>query len=88
VGVGSLTLRGCNPYTDVQFDLQFIKPFKSEANDEWTFEDNGNNTCTVTWINSGLLPAGMARLMGPMIKSQLNKQFVEGLNNLEKLCVA
>jgi Polyketide cyclase / dehydrase and lipid transport len=85
VGMGSLTLRDIDS-KHVHFDLQFIKPWKAEANDNWLFEEWGTGETKVTWQNDGDLPYPMARLMGPTLNKTLNRQFVEGLNNLKKLC--
>jgi len=86
VGVGSLTI---NKIDDkyIHFDLEFLKPWKSKAKDNWMFEQWGDGGETkVTWQNSGDLPWPMARLMGPMINKNLNHQFVVGLENLKKMC--
>jgi len=86
VGVGSLTLVSSDS-KHVHFDLQFIKPMNSKANDNWLFEPWGDGSETkVTWQNSGALPFPIGRLMGPMITGQLNKQFEQGLEALKKLC--
>ena len=85
VGVGSLTLKQMDDQ-NIHFDLEFIKPWKSKANDNWHFDSVGNNETKVTWQNSGQLPWPTARLMGPMINKGLNKQFGIGLDNLKKLC--
>ena len=37
----------------------------------------------VTWQNNGELPFPLARLMGPLLKKNLDKQFGEGLKNLK-----
>ena len=86
VGVGSLTI---NKIDDkyIHFDLEFLKPWKSKAKDNWMFEQWGDGGETkVTWQNSGDLPWPMARLMGPMINKNLNHQFEIGLDNLKKMC--
>ena len=70
------------------FDLEFLKPWKSKAKDNWLFEAWGNNETKVTWQNSGALPWPMASLMGPMIIKNLNFQFQQGLNNLKQMCEA
>jgi ribosome-associated toxin RatA of RatAB toxin-antitoxin module len=85
IGSGSLTLKELTENKTIHFDLEFLKPWKSKAADNWHFEEINENQCKVTWSNSGGLPAGMARLMGPMIKKQLNQQFEEGLTNLKNL---
>ena len=85
IGIGSLTLRSLDS-KHIHFDLEFLKPFKSKAKDNWLFEPWGNTDSKVTWQNSGELPWPMASLMGPMIIRGLNKQFEQGLNNLKKMC--
>jgi len=85
IGTGSLTVKSAVPYKLVQLDLQFIRPFKSQANDNWKFEENNGST-KVTWQNDGGLPYPMGRIMGAMIKANLNKQFEIGLKNLKEAC--
>jgi len=84
VGVGSLTLKSVDD-KHLHFDLEFIKPFKSKARDNWLFEQWGNDETKVTWQNSGALPWPIASLMGPLLQKSLNKQFETGLNNLKKM---
>lgn len=86
IGVGGLTITATVPNKSVDLELMFIKPFSSKANDNWTFEQLPNNQVKIVWSNSGDLPAGMARLMGPMITKNLNKQFEQGLNSIKELC--
>ncbi|RYY55999.1 MAG: hypothetical protein EOO09_08195 [Chitinophagaceae bacterium] len=85
VGQGHLTLLDLDNH-HVHFSLQFIKPFKSTAKDNWHFEPWGENGTRVTWENSGNLPWPIARLVGPMMTKGLNKQFEKGLANLKSLC--
>lgn len=85
VGEGHLTVRSTAPGKAINFDLQFIKPFKSQAIDAWDFTDTTDGAKTV-WRNSGELPFPVARLMGPYLNKQLNKQFEEGLISLKELC--
>jgi uncharacterized protein YndB with AHSA1/START domain len=87
VGEGSLTLRSISENNNIEFELEFIKPWKAMADDLWAFE-NVPGGCRVTWCNTGALPWPMARLMGPMISKQLNGQFIQGLNNLKESCEA
>jgi len=84
-GIGSLTLRDLDD-RHVHFNLEFIKPWKAKAKDDWLFEEWGTGETKVTWQNNGDLPFPVARLMGPMLKKNLDKQFAEGLKNLKKLC--
>ncbi|MDZ4795819.1 MAG: SRPBCC family protein [Bacteroidota bacterium] len=85
VGIGSLTLLSTDD-KHVHFDLEFLKPWKSKAKDNWLLEQWGNGETKVTWQNSGALPWPIARLMGPMLQKSLSKQFEQGLVNLKKMC--
>lgn len=85
IGVGSLTVASIDD-KHIHFDLEFLKPWKSKAKDNWLFEPWGDNETKVTWQNSGALPWPIARLMGPMINKNLNHQFTIGLQNLKKIC--
>lgn len=86
VGMGSLTLIAIDE-KHIHFLLEFFKPFKSKAKDNWLFEQWGDgNETKVTWQNSGEFPWPVARLLGPKITKDLNDQFVTGLNNLKKMC--
>lgn len=85
IGEGRLTLRRIDA-KHAHFNLEFIRPWKSTASDNWLFEEWGNGETKVTWQNYGSLPYPLARLMGPLISKGLKKQFEEGLRNLKKLC--
>ena len=85
VGVGSLTLRDIDN-KHVHFNLEFLKPFKSKASDDWLFEEWGSGETKVTWSNNGEFPFPVARLLGPSITKGLNKSFEEGLGNLKSMC--
>ncbi len=85
IGQGQLTIKQMENHKSVLLDLEFFKPFKSQADDRWVFEDAGNGKIKVIWKNSGPLPFPMGRIMGPMITKNLNKQFEEGLNNIKAL---
>jgi hypothetical protein len=86
-GVGSLSISGIDS-KHIHFNLDFLKPWKSHAKDNWLFEEWGNNETKVTWQNSGQLPWPLARLMGPMINKSLNQRFEGGLKNLKRMCEA
>lgn len=86
IGIGSLTLLSMDA-KHIHFELEFIKPWKAKAKDNWAFEQWGDGSETkVIWQNSGELPWPMARLMGPMLNKNLSHQFEQGLNNLKKMC--
>jgi len=84
VGTGSLTINSIDD-NHIYFDLEFLKPWKSHAKDNWTFEESENHKTKVTWHNSGDLPWPIARLMGPLINKNLNHQFEKGLHNLKEM---
>ena len=86
-GIGSLTIRSISENRNIEFALEFIKPWKTKADDLWDFQDQ-QGSCSVTWRNTGELPWPMARLMGPMINKQLRNQFAQGLKNLKETCEA
>jgi hypothetical protein len=86
IGVGSLTINTIDD-KHIHIDLEFLKPWKAKAKDNWLFEPWGDGGETkVTWQNSGDLPWPMGRLMSPMINKNLNHQFEKGLDNLRKMC--
>jgi len=85
IGVGNLKISRID-HKHIHFNLEFLKPWKSHAKDNWLFEDWGIQETKVTWQNSGELPWPMARLMGPIINKNLNHQFETGLKNLKKMC--
>lgn len=85
IGTGSLTVKKVMPNKAVDIELAFIKPWKSIAQDNWTFAPEGNQT-KVIWKNHGPLAYPTARLMGPFISKNLNQQFEVGLQNLKTLC--
>ncbi|MFN8290275.1 MAG: SRPBCC family protein [Chitinophagaceae bacterium] len=83
IGTGSLTFLSADDQ-HIHFDLEFLKPWKAKAKDNWLFEPWGDgNETKVTWQNSGDLAWPIARLMGPMINKNLNHQFDQGLANLK-----
>ncbi|HEY8388849.1 MAG TPA: SRPBCC family protein [Parasegetibacter sp.] len=85
IGSGSLLLKQIDK-KHIHFDLQFLRPWKSSASDNWLFEEWGDGGTKVTWQNFGNLSYPMARLFGPTLNKQLNQQFITGLENLKKMC--
>jgi hypothetical protein len=84
LGMGSLRIRSIDE-RHIHFDLEFLKPWKNHAKDDWSFEEFNSNETKVTWHNSGDLPWPLARLMGPLINKNLNHQFEKGLVNLKAM---
>lgn len=85
IGEGHLTIRSVTPGKAINFDLEFIKPWKSRAMDAWDFTETNEGTKAV-WRNSGNLSYPIARLMGPFIDKQLNQHFEAGLKSLKEAC--
>ena len=85
IGAGNLKLINRNIDQSLHFQTQFLKPWKSKADNSWTLVQTGSTTL-VTWRNNGDLPFPIARLMAPIFKKQLNHHFEAGLVNLKKMC--
>lgn len=85
IGAGVLTVKKVDPNKSAELELEFFKPWKAIGKDLWTFEHVAMQT-KVTWKNIGPLQYPLVRLMGPVIKKNLTKQFETGLNNLKQLC--
>ncbi len=86
IGAGSLTVNELKGTDAIHIDLEFLRPWKAKANDDWKFEKAGEGQTKVTWSNDGPLAYPMGRLMGPMISKNLNIQFEQGLKNLKEMC--
>ncbi|PWT98829.1 MAG: hypothetical protein C5B52_11575 [Bacteroidetes bacterium] len=87
IGTGILTLANRTINQSLHFQTQFLKPWKSKADNSWTLFQTGSTTL-VTWRNKGDLPFPVARLMAPIFKKQLNHHFEKGLVNFKIICEA
>src|SRR5579862_2577057 len=85
LGEGSLTLSWAKMNTTIHSDLDFIKPFKSQAKDQWDLEAVGDKT-KVTWTNSGGLSFPIGRLFGISVNKMMNAEQQHGLDNLKQYC--
>lgn len=85
IGKGSLSIRMAASNGFLNADLNFEKPFKANAKDNWSFEEN-DNTTTVTWTTTGGLSFPFGRLFGLTVDETLSKQQKHGLEKLKKLC--
>jgi Polyketide cyclase / dehydrase and lipid transport. len=85
VGKGSITIRDIDN-KHVFFQLEFIKPYKAQARDNWVFEEWGHGETKVTWQNFGDLSYPMGRIMGYIMNKPLDRQFNRGLKNLKTRC--
>src|SRR5690606_26835480 len=52
IGVGNLVLKQIDP-KHIYFDLNFLRPWKSNASDNWLFEEWGEGETKITWQNFG-----------------------------------
>lgn len=84
-GKGFYTLTGIDA-RHIHFKLEFLRPWKASAKDNWLFEDWGSHETKVTWQNAGDLPYPIGRLIGAAMNKNLQKEFTQGLNNLKQLC--
>jgi hypothetical protein len=85
LGAGSMTLSWADMNKTIHSDLEFLKPFKAKAKDQWDFEAVGDKT-KVTWTNSGGLAYPMGRLFGISVSKMMNEEQRHGLDNLKKYC--
>lgn len=83
VGEGEQTIKEIVPNEKVVTDLHFIKPWEGDATAKFIVTPEGNGT-KVTWVMENELNATM-KIMKPMMDSQMDKMFGQGLDNLKKL---
>lgn len=85
MGTGSMTLMGIEANKNLLFKLQFDEPFKSIADNTFTFENLEGKT-KVTWKITVTETDYFSRYMNPMMDGMLGKDFETGLNSLKVLC--
>ncbi len=83
VGVGNNTITAISP-TEVQYEVNFIKPWESKMKDFVTLEAEGKGT-KVTWYNEADALPFAFRWMAGSIKADVQKDYETGLANLKKL---
>jgi len=86
VGEGSQTIVGINKPNRILTKLEFIKPFKSEADAYVKLEKSGNRT-TATWGFESKIPYPMNIMKLFMnFEKNMDADFGTGLSKLKQLC--
>jgi len=86
-GLGSMTIISSGVNQFVYSQLDFIKPFKAQANDMIRLESNGDKT-KVTWTNTGGLAFPFGRLFGLSVDKMLGNDQRKGLDKLKQFTEA
>jgi uncharacterized protein YndB with AHSA1/START domain len=85
VGEGSMTITESRPNDLIRIKLEFLKPFASTADTEFTFKPQGNQT-TVTWSMSGknnFMSKAMCLFMN--MDKMIGGQFEKGLADMKSI---
>lgn len=77
VGEGEMKVALENPNNSIEYDLTFLKPWKSEANVKFLLSDNNDRT-TVTWSMSSKLPFYLF-WMKKMMEAYIGMDYERGL---------
>lgn len=88
VGEGRMTTTAIDEPNRIEIDLEFVKPFKSQADNTFLVEPSGDGS-SVTWRMNGTHTV-LSRLMG-IVKSMdslIGPDFEKGLAKLKKVCEA
>ncbi|AZB10235.1 hypothetical protein EG344_16115 [Chryseobacterium sp. G0162] len=80
---GEQSITAISPNEKLATQLHFIKPFEGNAKSNMILTPEGNGT-KVTWMIDNELNA-MMKIMKPMMESNMDKMFGQGLNDLKKL---
>lgn len=85
VGTGSMTITESRPNEFIQFNLEFLKPFKGTNTAEFTFKPAGDQT-QVTWSMYGKNNF-VAKAIGLIMNCEkmIGGQFDQGLANLKSV---
>jgi polyketide cyclase/dehydrase/lipid transport protein len=85
VGEGSMTITESRPSDLIRIKLEFLKPFASTADTEFTFKPEGNQTA-VTWSMAGknnFMAKAMCLFMN--MDKMVGGQFEQGLAQMKSL---
>jgi len=88
VGEGSMTIMESRPSDLIRIKLEFLKPFASTADTEFTFKPEGNQTA-VTWSMAGknnFMAKAMCLFMN--MDKMVGGQFEQGLAQMKSLVEA
>ncbi|MDH3295220.1 MAG: SRPBCC family protein [Acidimicrobiia bacterium] len=88
VGEGRMTTSAISEPNNLEIDLQFIKPFKSQSTTMFTVEPQDDGS-SVTWSMTGEHTL-MSRVMGifKSMDSMVGPDFEKGLARLKRVCEA
>ncbi len=83
-GEGQMKITQVVPFSLVDIDLNFIKPFESKADTKFTIEPaaSGNK---VTWAMNGENKSIIERWFGLTMDEMIGKDFESGLANLKEI---
>ena len=87
LGEGHMKIQEVKPYTAADLQLIFEEPFKSEAQNHFTFEEVQEGT-KVTWSMQGQSDAVTDKWIYLTMDHMLGKDFESGLKNLKELSEA
>lgn len=82
VGAGNMQITGEEENKSVDYDLTFLKPWKSKAKVKFTLETDGDST-KVSWIMDSSLPFFMFWMVG-MMETFIGMDFDRGLTMLKE----
>jgi len=83
IGTGSMRIAAAEANKSLDYDLDFLKPWKSRAKVGFTFEKEGGST-KITWPMQGSLPIFMA-FMKKMMAALVTCDYDRGLSMLKEL---
>ena len=84
LGKGHMKIQEVKPYSAADLQLTFEEPFKSEAQNHFTFENVAEGT-KVTWSMQGQSDAAVDKWMYLTMDQMIGKDFDSGLQNLKEL---
>lgn len=86
VGVGEQEIISIQPNKQIDYELRFIKPFKSISQAIIAFKQVGENKTKVTWTLTGKMnyPMNLILVLTDF-KEMIGKDLQEGLNNLKDI---
>lgn len=87
LGTGTITTVQFKKLHHINYQLDFIKPFKSKSGGQIIVEKLNEKQVKVTWTNTGKLGYPMSRWFNTFmnLEKMLEKDFAHGLDKLKKL---
>lgn len=85
IGEGSMTLTELTPPSKINIELNFLKPFKSQALVEFNIESQQSDTCSVQWKMSTDMPWILFFIKKSMV-AFMQRDFRRGLLMLKEFC--